>query len=336
MTDEERISNLQSFGYSRDEAGFLALVALHSGYFVRRQFDVAIGVNRGKRTYAFTEKLLARGHARRFIFERNRQVFQLQYKPFYEAVGDEDSRNRREHQPQTIKARLMALDFVQANPQNCFLATERQKLSFLTQVGGLSREMLPAKVYRAAQRPASVTRFFVDRFPIFVIPAHDNTTNRFAFTYIDSGFETTSAFVTHLRHYKPVFEALGDFDLVYVGTNRSRFGEAEATFDRVLSGERGQSILARDLDRMLVYFDDWNTFERGQSKTFSRDRMDRLRDARNEFASPFHEGLFERWKQGGDAAVRAELAAKMTYPRRFLRYVLPFDYDLFGTLEVAS
>ncbi|MGH9665187.1 MAG: hypothetical protein ACRD9L_12245 [Bryobacteraceae bacterium] len=55
MTYAERISNLELFGYSTDEARFLTLVALHSGYFVRRQFDAAIDVNRGKRTLVFTE-----------------------------------------------------------------------------------------------------------------------------------------------------------------------------------------------------------------------------------------------------------------------------------------
>jgi len=131
MTEEEKIHNLTGFGYSTEEARFLGIVALHSGYFVRRQFDAAIGVERGKRTSAFVEKLLARGHARRYTFEHNRQVFQLQYKPFYEAVGDEHSRNRRQHQPQTIKSRLMALDFVQANPDSYFLATEQQKIDSL-------------------------------------------------------------------------------------------------------------------------------------------------------------------------------------------------------------
>ena len=94
-----------------------------------------------------SKKLLARGHARRYTFEHNRQVFQLQHKPFYEAVGDEHSRNRREHQPQTIKARLMVLDFVQANPDNDFLATEQQKVASLERL--VPRDVLPAKVYVA-------------------------------------------------------------------------------------------------------------------------------------------------------------------------------------------
>ena len=334
MTDQERIANLETFGYSTDEARFLALVALHSGYFVRRQFDAAIDVNRGKRTLAFTDKLLDRGHARRYVFEHNRQVFQLQYKPFYEAVGDENSRNRREHQPQTIKARLMALDFVQAHGGNCFLTTEQQKVSLLTQ-RGVPLEILPAKAYGSTDGAASLRRF-VDRFPMSVRPQENGFPSRFVFTYIDSGFETSSAFVTHLRHYKLLFQAIGEFDLIYAGTHRSRFGEAENIFARVLSGQRRQPVSGSDLDRMLLYFHDWDLLQRGQSRAFSREKLESLREARDEFSSPFHDGLLELWKKGGDAAVRTELGLKHVSEGRFLRYVLPFDYDLFGTLEVAS
>ena len=336
MTEEERIHNLQGFGYSTEEARFLGIVALHSGYFVRRQFDAAIGVERGKRTSAFVEKLLARGHARRYTFEHNRQVFQLQYKPFYEAVGDEHSRNRREHQPQTIKARLMGLDFVQANPHCCFFATEQQKMASLGRLAGVPRDVLPAKVYAAHNGGSAIRRYFVDRFPVFVKPSPNRSSPCFGFAFIDSGFDTTSAFVTYLRHYKGLFQAIGEFDLVYAGTRRALFGTAEKTFHRVLSGLGGQSLTPRDLCRLLAYFHDWNLFERGQSRVLSLERMNSLREDRAEFGSPFHDGLFDLWKKGGERAVRTEIGIRNVCQGRFSRHVFPFDYDLFGALEVAS
>ena len=64
--------------------------------------------------------------------------------------------------------------------------------------------------------------------------------------------------------------------------------------------------------------------------------MDLLRDAWDEFGSTFHEGLFLRWKQEGDAALRSELQVKMTCNGRFLRYVLPFNYDYFGSIDASS
>src|SRR2546426_6387461 len=38
--------------------------------------------------------------------------------------------------------------------------------------------------------------------------------------------------------------------------------------------------------------------------------MDLLRDAWDEFGSPFHEGLFGRWKQEGELAIRSEPAGQ--------------------------
>lgn len=333
MTEEERIHNLQGFGYSTEEARFLGIVALHSGYFVRRQFEAAIAVERGKRTSAFVEKLLARGHARRYTFEHNRQVLQLQYKPFYEGVGDEHSRNRREHQPQTIKSRLMALDFVQANPDRYFLATEEQKIASLERL--VPKEVLPAKVYAAHKGGSAIRRYFVDRFPVFVKPSQNRSLPCFGFAYIDSGFNTTSAFVTYLRHYKGLFQAIGEFDLVYAGTRRALFGTAEKTFHRVLSGLGGQSLTPLDLCRLLAYFHDWDLFERGQSRVLSVERMNSLREDRAEFGSPLHDGLFDLWKKGGASAVRTEIGAKNFCQGRFLRHVFPFDYDWFGALEGA-
>jgi hypothetical protein len=142
--------------------------------------------------------------------------------------------------------------------------------------------------------------------------------------------------VTHLRHYRPLFQAIGEFDLIYVGTHRSRFGDAENTFARVLAGQRREAVSPADLGRMLLYFHDWDLLQRGQSRTFSREKLESLRTARDEFSSPFYDGLLEPWKNGGDAAVRAELGLKNISQGRFLRHVLPFDYDLFGSVEVVS
>jgi hypothetical protein len=48
MTNQERICNLKMLGYTDREAEFLCLAALHSGYFVRRQFLGFAGRERGK------------------------------------------------------------------------------------------------------------------------------------------------------------------------------------------------------------------------------------------------------------------------------------------------
>ncbi len=59
----EAISILKRFGYTEREAGFLYLVAIHSGYFTQRQFAAFASIKPGGIVTAFTNKLVARGHA---------------------------------------------------------------------------------------------------------------------------------------------------------------------------------------------------------------------------------------------------------------------------------
>ena len=63
----------------------------------------------------------------------------------------------------------------------------------------------------------------IDGFPIFTSASGNGSPDRICFTYMDSGFETSCAFATHLRWYKQLFQATGEFDLIFVGTHRSRW-----------------------------------------------------------------------------------------------------------------
>jgi hypothetical protein len=130
MDVETQVRTIQALGYSREEAEFLRMVALHSGYFVRRQFLRSADCRRGKRDQDFIDQLLSRGHAVREIFREDRHLFRIQSKIIYEALGAEDNRNRREHQPSTVRLRLMGLDFILEHPEHRYLTTQEDKLSF--------------------------------------------------------------------------------------------------------------------------------------------------------------------------------------------------------------
>lgn len=59
---DDFIPVIESLGYTRREAAFLYLVAVHSGYFVRRQFDYFIDRNKGAIVRNFLAKGQAAGH----------------------------------------------------------------------------------------------------------------------------------------------------------------------------------------------------------------------------------------------------------------------------------
>jgi hypothetical protein len=65
-------------------------------------------------------------------------------------------------------------------------------------------------------------------------------------------------------------------------------------------------------------------------------KLIQLRADRAEFSDSNYEQLFARWKSEGDAAIigvfSPESRTKMTQAMRFRTHLLPFHYELFGTL----
>ncbi len=135
-------------------------------------------------------------------------------------------------------------------------------------------------------------RYFLDRFPFFTRPG----AKELAFCYIDSGFETYAAFATHLQHYLPLFAELPSFELVYVTTASTRLGQAQTVFERVLSRGRKWLTKVADPDRLLAHFGDRQLFEKRETSSFDRDRLDRLRDDMDTFSGPHFAEMFARWR----------------------------------------
>ena len=64
MADVERSRVLEGFSYTARQAHFLALVALHGGYFLRRQYVAFTGAAHGQAAVRFIGHTVAREHAR--------------------------------------------------------------------------------------------------------------------------------------------------------------------------------------------------------------------------------------------------------------------------------
>ena len=168
MTNPERIEALKRLGYSEREAAFLCLAALHGGYFLRRHYCDFIGKEIGGTAAALIEKLLAQQHAAAITAFNNTKIYHLGSRPFYQAIGEPDNRNRREHSPALIKNRLMSLDFVLAHRDYRYLATEREKLDYFSGTLEIALSALPYKRYISLKTTSSTIRYFVDKYPIFL------------------------------------------------------------------------------------------------------------------------------------------------------------------------
>src|SRR5437867_6186053 len=152
MTTLERIEALQDFGYNLDEARFLCTAALHSGYFLRRQFLSFINGTKGWKDVALLNRLKAHRHCRVTFFRHSRMVYHLSAKPLYDALGEKDNRNRREHQPSTIKNKIMGLDFVLEHSTYQYLAVEHDKLDYFVRALNIPPEDLPTRWYESPRQ----------------------------------------------------------------------------------------------------------------------------------------------------------------------------------------
>jgi hypothetical protein len=146
------IGIIEYFGYTEREASFLYLVAVHSGYFLRRQFDSFIDLKSGAIAQHFLLKAKRSGHIAALDFGQQRHVYHLCHKDFYRVLEDPDSQNRRRKSDGEIKLRLMALDYVLLHLADNFLESREAKAQFFTESLRIAPEDLP-QCGRYARQP---------------------------------------------------------------------------------------------------------------------------------------------------------------------------------------
>src|SRR5215813_2238959 len=209
---ESQLISLRAFGYTEVEARFLYLVATHSGYFTVRQFLEFARAKSGKRNARLVEKLFALGHVSAQRYQRRSLVYHLHSRPIYEAIGKGELRNRRGHELGHIKARLLGLDYILANPEDDYFETTEAKREYFIRSFKLSENLfLPTK-----ENGGGIT--FADRFPLCVPYSPPEFMPVVTFTYIDSEYKNLEAFIAHLRTYRPLFRLLPGFQFLYIST----------------------------------------------------------------------------------------------------------------------
>jgi hypothetical protein len=334
LTENERLKALARFGYSQIEARFLTIAALHSGYFLRRQAEEFLHRNSDSSAPDMIEKVFRNNHATAVAYDRNTHLYHLCTRPFYAALGEEDNRNRRVRECSTIKNKLMALDFVLAQKDVRFLATECEKMLHFTGTLGVTESCLPCRTYSSAKAPPT-KRYFVEKYPIFLPSTGDNF-DSVSFCFIDEGLTTPCHFETFLGHYARLFSALSRFHLIYVAARTSPFRWAESTFQE--HRMRHQSDRPDDLWiwRLTAYFALRQRYDDRDFDGLDRAKLRELRNGRIEFSHPRYAALYEVWKTGGDMAVRQVLTPKspnqLPQTISFSTYLLEHNYDFLGSL----
>jgi hypothetical protein len=309
---QEQVERIKELGYTESEARFLYIVAVHSGYFTLGQFRAFTKTAYGKRPTSFAQKVIKHGHASVRDYMRRGSIFHLFSRTLYGHIDKDNLRNRKRHSFDFMRGRLVLLDFILANQDLNYFETEQEKVHFFCNDLAIPKESLPAKVYEGGIDGKPTLRYFVDKFPLFLASPFSGAPPVVTFSYVDSGFETSSHFVAHLAAYNALFRELKTFRLLYIAAKDAYFQQAENRF---------RSIVKRPLEsdvsgEILRYFHIRAKWERHEYIVPITEDLEFLNEARRRFQGEPFDRLFEAWKTGKITEQEVRLEFSQVNPGR--------------------
>ena len=309
---QEQVERIACLGYTEAEARFLYLVATHSGYFTLRHFNAFAGVHRGKRSMAFSQKLLKHAHATMRDYMGTGSVFHLFSRLIYGPIEKDNVRNRRRHSFDYIRTRLLQMDFLLENLAHDFLETESDKVNLFCESLAIPKDVLPAKVYEGGLGTSPTVRYFVDQFPLFLAAPISGAAPVVTFGFVDAGTGSLSSFVTHLAAYQGLFRHLKSFRLLYIAPRATEFRRAEERFRASV-----KQPLESDVSGEIVrYFEIRRKWERHEYVVPVTTDFEFLNEARRRFHGDRFESLYRAWITGQIAEHELRLEFSHLTPER--------------------
>jgi len=301
---EEEVAALESLGYTTEEARFIYLVAVHSGYFTSRQFLRFTGAKGGNRCHSFDVKLQRRGHATRREYHQIGCVYQLASTRLYRFIDKLNFPPPRSHAVEFIRKRLLHLDFILENLGFAYFETESEKTVYFCDVLGIPKTVLPAKTYESARGGSPTVRYFVDKFPMYLDQTVPNNPPVITFSYIDAGVPSVRGFVTHVQAYLPLLRRLERFAFVYIASSATHFMRAEKCFSNLMR-EFLQPGRSADILRCFRLRHAWELKQYG---SLSTPDVEWLKEASRRFQGEWFEASYRAWASGtlSDEAFRTE------------------------------
>ena len=320
MLPYDPVPVLESVGYTEREATFLYLVALHSGYFLRRHYGCFIQRQRGAIAAQLLRKAFALGHLQSIACGQTRFVYHLTSREVYAAVGLAASQHRRLKGDAQIKSRLMVLDFVLDHLGDRLLDSSEAKLEFFTQTLGLGEALLP-RAPRGRNHP------FPEEFPIVIWEQRS-----VRLTFFDEGALSASGFESFLRRYRAVFVALPSFELLYLADSDYNFERAAKIFAAVYPEARAlgvTSMTPRGVDHFLEYLRAYENHET-QKRSITLSELAVLREGEPLYTTLEHRALCAAWKIGSTSAERIRQRFQQQGPQaKFTTVLMPYSYPLY-------
>jgi hypothetical protein len=336
MNHNDRLACLRQ-QFPPRHAEFLALVTAHGGYFLRRQVKRFLGCRDGGVTTAFLHHLVHRHVVRLIVGRRGTFLYHVHSKRLYALMDETDNRNRRLVMPARIVRKLMTLDLVLSEPTATWLATEEDKVTYLTTTAGLPRTALPGTWYRHGPDPfAGTVRYFIDKAPISV--ARDGTVTVAYIQGVECGL---SGFRAFLDRYARVCAALPRVQIAWVAPRGARLSRARSVIKAWVRRTQARSTVAGHiLHRALTrYCEARQLIEGYRPELFEQERR-LVRTLHQQVVGPRFPDVYADWRLRGAPAIEARVAQAnpLDLSHVGVRPVwLAGRYDVFGTaFGVAS
>ncbi len=201
----DRAARIAALGWPDREAAWIALVALHTGVFLRSQLchflDDSARIIASRIVRTLIEKKQA-SEDNRAIFPGGARAVLLTSKTFYRVLNIPNVRHRRGKgvTDAVLMRRLLSLDYLIARPNLTWLATEDDKVQCFEALG-IRRATLPCRHYGKPDQP-QVPRYFDLKMPVAVDPPTAT------FVYVDAGQTSDSELRTWGQAHMPLWVAL--------------------------------------------------------------------------------------------------------------------------------
>jgi hypothetical protein len=290
----DAIDSLAGFGYSEREAAFLYLVAVHSGYFLRRQFNQFVDRERGAIATHFLRKAIGLRHVAAMPCAEGRIVYHLADRKLYGLVGLPGSQGRRIKSPREVLRRLMLLDYVLLHiGSERFLETQQAKREFFLQM-----KVRPEVITQAEE--------FGHGVPISYVQTRENVMARLAF--IDEGQRSSAMFSRFLKIHGTLMRALPSVETAYVAPTPAAFAQAAHVFERHMPLRNGMNpACPLGVDHLVNWLEVRHKFDDLRSSIApSEHRL--LLEGERIYSAQIHHGLIASWKNG---AMNAEKVRKI-------------------------
>ena len=157
---------------------------------------------------------------------------------------------------------------------------------------GIEKHSLPAKLYLGQKSPSITSRYFVDKFPMF-LPAR-GTPAVVTFTYVESEAENLAGFMTHLQNYLPLFRKLKQFAFLFISPYGELFPKARGIFTSLVKNP----LELPTATELLRYFRIRRAWEAKQFAQLTNDDIEFLNEATHRFHAQRFQDLYQSWNRG--------------------------------------